>query len=89
MTSNEGAPTTYVPRGPRMSVSVTSSEDLLREARAVTADLSVTVEQLLAEYVAAEHRKREERERLIDETVEMAKMHYAKHGLWGEEFSTL
>jgi hypothetical protein len=45
--------------------------------------------QLLADYVAAEQRKQATKERLIDETIEMAKAHYAEQGLWGEEFSTL
>ncbi len=51
--------------------------------------LSETVEKLLADYVDAERRKREEREDLIDATSEMAKAHDAEHVLWGQAFSTL
>jgi antitoxin CcdA len=80
---------TYVPRGPKKPVNMTLSEDLVRDARTLTTNLSDTVERLLADYVATEQRKRETRERLIDETIEMAKAHYAEHGLWGEKFSTL
>ena len=55
----------------------------------LTTNLSETVERLLAEYVEAEQAKRAEKERLIDATIEMAKAHYAEHGLWGEEYATL
>lgn len=80
---------TYLARGPKKAVNMTLSEDLVRDARALTSNLSETVEQLLAGYVDAEYRRRAERERLIDETIEMATAHYAEHGLWGEEFSNL
>jgi hypothetical protein len=68
---------------------MTLSEDAERAARSLTANLSETVEKLLADPVEAEQRLREQRERLIDETIEMAKAHYTRHGLWGEKFSTL
>ncbi|HUB46880.1 MAG TPA: type II toxin-antitoxin system CcdA family antitoxin [Acetobacteraceae bacterium] len=80
---------TYIPRGPKKPVNMTLSDDLVRDACALTADLSETVEKLLADYVDAEQRRRAERESLIDETIEMAKAHYAERGLWGEEYSTL
>jgi len=80
---------TYVPRGPKKPVNMTLSEDLVRDARTLTTNLSDRVERLLADYVASEQRKRAIRERLIDETIEMAKAHYAEHGFWGTEFSTL
>ena len=39
----------HVARGPKKSVNMTLSEDLVREARTLTGNLSETVEQLLAE----------------------------------------
>jgi len=80
---------TYIPHGPKKPVNMTLSEDLVRDARTLTANLSETVEKLLAEYVDAEQRRRAEHESLIDETIEMAKAHYRERGLWGEEYSTL
>ena len=79
----------YVPRGPKKPVNMTLSEDLVREARRLTNNLSETVETLLAEHVAAEMRKREDKERLIDETIRVLNEHEATHGIWGEEYSII
>jgi post-segregation antitoxin (ccd killing protein) len=38
---------TYVPRGPKKPVNMTLSEDLVRDARTLTTNLSDTVEKLL------------------------------------------
>ena len=80
---------TYIAHGPKKAVNMTLSEDLVREARALTGNLSETVEHLLAEYVAAERRRRDDRERLIDATIEMLNDLYDRQGGLGEEFSPL
>jgi antitoxin CcdA len=80
---------TYVPRGPKKPVNMTLSEDLVRDARTLTTNLSDTVERLLADYVAAEQRKRAEKERRIDESIRLLNEHEAEHGVWGEEFCNL
>ena len=79
----------YVPRGPKKPVNMTLSEDLVRDARRLTRNLSETVETLLAEYVEAEGRKRADREQRIDESIRLIQAHQEEFGLWGEEFSTL
>ena len=61
----------------------------MRDARGLTTTCPRRSEKLLADYVDAERRKREEREDLIDATSEMAKAHDAEHVLWGQAFSTL
>jgi antitoxin CcdA len=80
---------TYIPRGPKKPVNMTLSEDLVREARSLTRNLSDTVETLLADYVSAEQAKRADKERRIDESIRLLTEHEQKYGLWGEEFSTL
>jgi antitoxin CcdA len=80
---------TYVPRGPKRPVNMTLSEDLVRDARSLTTNLSDTVEKLLSDYVDAQQKKREAKERLIDESIRMIQAHQEEFGLWGEEFSTL
>ncbi len=80
---------TYVPRGPKRPVNMTLSEDLVRDARSLTTNLSETVEKLLSEYIDAQRQKREEKERLIDESIRIIQAHQEEFGLWGEEFSTL
>jgi len=79
----------YVPRGPKKPVNMTLSEDLVREARRLTNNLSETVETLLAAHVAAELHKREDKEHRIDETIRALNEHEAKYGTWGDEYSTL
>jgi len=79
----------YVPRGPKKPVNMTLSEDLVREVRQLTRNLSETVETLLADYVEAERHKRADHERRIDESIRLIQAHQEEFGLWGEEFSTL
>ncbi len=52
----------HVARGPKKPVSMTLSEDLVREARLLTRNLSDTVEQLLCSFVEQEQKRREEDE---------------------------
>jgi post-segregation antitoxin (ccd killing protein) len=80
---------TYIPRGSKRPINMDLSEDLVRNASALTANLSETVEKLLSDYVAAEQAKRAEKERRIDETLRLLAEHEAEHGLWGEEYSEL
>jgi antitoxin CcdA len=77
---------TYVPRGPKKPVNMTLSADLVREARALTTNLSETVERLLTAYVEAEQVNRAEKNRSIDESIRLLNEHEAQHGAWGEEF---
>lgn len=77
----------FIPRGPKKPVNMTLSEDLVREARRFTSNLSETVEALLAEHVAAETRKREDKDRLTKNTIEMAIAHYEEFGIIGAEHS--
>jgi post-segregation antitoxin (ccd killing protein) len=79
----------YVPRGPKKPVNMTLSEDLVRDARTLTTNLSDTVEKLLADFVATEHAKRTDKERRIDESIRLLNEHEAQHGVWGEEFCDL
>jgi antitoxin CcdA len=77
----------FIPRGQKKPVNMTLSEDLVREARRFTSNLSETVEALLAEHVAAETRKREDKDRLTKNTIEMAIAHYEEFGIIGAEHS--
>ena len=78
----------YVARGPKKPVNMTLSEDLVHEARKLTGNLSETVEQLLADFVATT-RATDEKERRIDATIAMLNDLYDRHGGLGEEFSPL
>jgi hypothetical protein len=68
---------------------MTLSEDLVREARRLTNNLSETVEALLVAHIAAEMDKRDDKERRIDETIRALNEHQIRYGIWGEEYSTV
>ncbi|MBN8871518.1 MAG: type II toxin-antitoxin system CcdA family antitoxin [Rhodospirillales bacterium] len=74
-------------RGRKRAVNLTLSESLVREARALTPNLSETVETLLAAHVAAETRRRAEREQAIDATIAFANAHFDEHGVIGADYA--
>jgi antitoxin CcdA len=78
-----------VARGPKRPVNMTLSENLVREARRLTGNLSETVDQLLAEFVATKRAKNNEKERRIDATIAMLNDLHDRHGGLGDEFSPL
>jgi antitoxin CcdA len=79
----------HIARGPKKPVNMTLSEDLVREARTLTGNLSETVEQLLAEFIQAARSRNAEKEQRIDATIAMLNELYDKDGGLGEEFSLL
>jgi len=80
---------TYVPHGPKRPINLSLSEDLVREARKLTSNLSDTVEHLLTELIDAEKQRRAEKEKRIDMALDIIQAHQEENGLWGQEFSTL
>ena len=80
---------TYIPHGPKKPVNMSLSEDLVRDASHLTTNLSDTVEKLLTDFVAAEQRRRADKEQRIDETINILNEHEIRHGVWGEEYATL
>ena len=79
----------YIASGPKKPVNMTLSEDLVREARLLTSNLSDTVEQLLCNFVEQRQKRREDKERRIDATLRALDEHDEKYGIWGEEYSGL
>lgn len=73
----------------RKAVNMTLSEDLVREARHLTPNLSETVEQLLRDFVTRERTRLAEREQQTERTIDLAIALYERHGIAGEEFSPL
>ncbi len=70
-------------------VNLSLNQDLVKEAKELTPNLSETVEGLLAEFVEAEQRKREQARQQIDALVAASNGFIAAHGAFGDEFSTL
>ena len=81
---------TYIPHGPKRPVELMLSADLIQDAEALLGDVSAIVEKTLSRLVDQEKKRHDpEHQRQIDRTIDMINEHHAKHGLWGEEFSTL
>ena len=70
-------------------VNLNLTEDLVREARGFTANLSDTVETLLAGFVEEERRKRAEAASQVEALIAASNRFIAAHGAFGDEFSTL
>jgi post-segregation antitoxin (ccd killing protein) len=81
---------TYAPSGPKRAVELMLSEDLIRDAETLLGDVSAAVEQALTRVVAREMSLRDpEEQKRVDEFLALSNEFYEKHGVWGEEFSTL
>jgi antitoxin CcdA len=70
-------------------VNLTLNEDLVRQAKDMTDNLSSVVECLLAEYVTAEHMQRLANERSLNKVVAAWNHFGAKHGSFADDYSSL
>ena len=79
----------YDASAPKQRVNMTLNEDLVRRARDVTANLSETVEGLLAGFVAEAEAKESRLQREIDAHVAASDAFVAKYGTLADDFATL
>lgn len=79
----------YNRAAPKRPVNMTLNEDLVRQVRGLSTNLSETVESLLADFVEAAEAKAMERERQIAAHVAANEAFVAKHGSLADEFSEL
>jgi antitoxin CcdA len=79
----------YDRTGPKRPVNMTLNEDLVRQVRGLSTNLSETVESLLADFVEAAESKAMERERQIAAHVAANGAFVAKYGSLADEFSEL
>ncbi len=68
---------------------ITLDEDLVRQARQLTPNLSNTVESLLREFVTREHARRAVEDAALADVLDGFNAYHAQHGLLSDEFSTL
>ena len=73
----------YDRSAPKRATNLSLNADLVRRARALTPNLSETVERLLAEHVERQDAGKQAR---IDAAIEDFNAFYQAHGLVGEEF---
>jgi antitoxin CcdA len=75
--------------GPKRPVNMTLNEDLVRRARALTTNLSETVDRLLMAFVDDAETRHDERQRRIDDHIAASDAFIAKHGTIAGDFNTL
>lgn len=74
---------------PKRPFNLTLSEANVEQARAFTGNLSATVDNLLADFVARETAARKDRQKLRDEVCDALNRFNAIHGSFADEHSTL
>lgn len=79
----------YDRSAPKRAVNMTLNEDLVRRARGMTANLSETVEGLLAAFLDDAEAKAADREQLILAHIAANDAFVATHGSLADEFTTL
>ncbi len=70
----------------RKPVTLSLNEDLVARARGLTRNLSATVEELLAGFVAAEQARKRENDAELEVVIDALNALHAKHGLLSDEF---
>ena len=70
-------------------VNLTLNEDLLRQVRLFTPNLSGVVEGLLTEFVEQEKKRRFEQSQQLEATIELWNAFEEQHGAFADEYSTL
>jgi antitoxin CcdA len=70
-------------------VNMTLNDDLVRQARSLTSNLSDTVEQLLAGFVERAAAQEAERQHLIDKHIEASNAFVAAYGTLADDFPSL
>ena len=74
----------------RTPVELRLNEALVREATELMGDVSVVVENALRRRIGHEKLTREPNfQERLDATIDLAVQFHQRHGVWGEEFSTL
>ena len=70
-------------------INVTLNEDLVRQARGFTRNLSGTLEALLQDFVAREEARRRGQDEAVDRVIDGLNAFHQAHGLLSDEFATL
>jgi antitoxin CcdA len=79
----------YDRAAPKQRVNMTLNEDLVRQARDLTSNLSETVEGLLAAFLNDAEARNDALQRQIDAHIAASDAFIAEHGSLADEFGTL
>jgi antitoxin CcdA len=72
---------------PKRPINLSLNEDLVRQARAYTHNLSATLEILLQDFVATEEARRSAADQAVDRIIDGFDAFHRKYGLLSDEFS--
>lgn len=73
----------------KRAINVSLNEDLIRQARLYTRNLSGTLEDLLRDFVAREHERHRQADAALDRVIDALSAFHAEHDLLSDEFSAL
>jgi antitoxin CcdA len=73
----------------KRAINVSLNNDLVRQARLYTRNLSGTLEDLLDEFVTRERARRRDEDAALDRVISAFDAFHAEHGLLSDEFSVL
>ncbi len=79
----------YDRNAPKRAVNVSLNEDLVRQAKDYTRNLSGTLEHLLQEFVLGELARRRAEDEVLDRLMDGFDAFHREHGLLSDEFSNL
>jgi antitoxin CcdA len=79
----------YDRNAPKRAINVSLNEDLVKQARAHTSNLSGTIESLLQEFVVREQARRRDEDAALDRVIDRFNEIHQQYGLLSDEFSTL
>ena len=70
-------------------INVSLNDDLVRQARLYTRNLSSTIEDLLGDFVERESARRRDEDAVLDQVIDGFGTFHREHGLLSDEFSSL
>ena len=73
----------------KRAINVTLNDDLVRQARRYTRNLSGTLEDLLGDFITRERARRRDEDAVLDRVIGALNAFHAEHGLLSDEFSGL
>ena len=79
----------YDPKAPKRAINVSLNDDLVRQARAYTRNLSGTIEDLLEVFVARERARRQAEDTAVDSVIDGLNAFHRRHGLLSDDVPTL
>ena len=79
----------YNHKAPRRAVNLSLNEDLVSRAKALTRNLSGTVEELLASYVSSEQARKQAEDDQLETVINALNERHERDGFLSDEFSSL